>query len=130
MQCLLTVILLAFCWRPRLRRLLVGNLLVPWWLRPGQLKPKRMVWQWRRKTKVQFDVAGCKAQGALPSRKKPAWVLAEVLRLAVHLQTPRAIAKQFQPPVWSADDGGQDLGACALPRERRSHRCDAPRHEG
>lgn len=95
MQCLLTVILLAFCWRPRLRRLLVGNLLVPWWLRPGPLKPKRMVWQRRRKTKVQFDVAGCKAQGALPSRKKPAWVLAEVLRLAVHLQTPRAIANNF-----------------------------------
>jgi transposase InsO family protein len=95
MQCLLTVILLAFCWRPRLRRLLVVNLLVPWWLRLGPLKPKRTAWQRRRRAKVQFDVAGCQTQGALPPRKKPAWVLAEVLRLAAHLRTSRAIACHF-----------------------------------
>lgn len=41
---------------------------------------------------MQFDAAGCQTQ---PSRKKPAWVLAEVLRLAAHLQTPRAIAHNF-----------------------------------
>lgn len=41
---------------------------------------------------MQFDAAGCQTQ---PSRKKPAWVLAEVLRLAVHLQTPRSVAQNF-----------------------------------
>ncbi|MDH4418194.1 MAG: hypothetical protein QE485_13300 [Acidovorax sp.] len=91
----LTAILLAFCWRPRLRRLLLVNLLVHGWLCLGPLKPKRTAWQRRRKAKVRIDVAGCKAHGALPSRKKPAWVLAEVLQLAGHLQTPRAIAHNF-----------------------------------
>lgn len=94
MQCLLTVILLAFCWRPRLRQLLV-NLLVHSWLRLGPLKPTRRVGQRRRKAKLQFDVAGCQAQASLPPRKKPAWVLAEVLRLAAHLRTSRAIACHF-----------------------------------
>lgn len=91
MQCLLTAILLALWWRPRLRQLLV-NLLVHWWLCRGPLKSTRRASQRCRKTEVQFDAAGCQTQ---PSRKKPAWVLAEVLRLAVHLQTPRSVAQNF-----------------------------------
>ena len=94
MQCLLTVILLALRWRPRLRQLLV-NLLLHSCLRQGLLKSKRGAWQRCRKAKARIDVAGCKAHGALPSRKKSAWMLAEVLQLAVHLQTPRAIAHHF-----------------------------------
>ena len=95
MQCLLTVILLALRWRARLRQLLV-NLLVHSCLRQGLLKPKRGAWQRCSKAKVRIDVAGgCQAHGALPSRKKPAWVLVEVLQLAVHLQTPRAIVHNF-----------------------------------
>ena len=95
MHCLLTVILLALRWRPRLRQLWV-NLLLHSCLRQGLLKSKRGAWQRCSKAKVRIDVAGgCQAHGALPSRKKPAWVLAEVLQLAVHLQTPRAIAHHF-----------------------------------
>lgn len=95
MQCVSTVILLAFCWRPRLRQLLVVTLLVHWCLRHRPLKYLERGQPWRCRAKARLDGAGCQTQAVLPSRKKPDWVLAEVLRLAVHLRTSRAIACHF-----------------------------------
>lgn len=97
MRCILIFLtLIGFAWRHRLQQLLSQ------WLVHLQLSraPAQHRWFPRRRQSTALTATESSTIATPPAaiehpRKKPAWVLREVLRLAVHLRTPRAIAHAF-----------------------------------